>query len=207
MKIDFHVHTGKSHDGFGDLSDISKWARLRGINAVVITDHNEVTLEKPVILNSVVFIPGIEIRTKIGHLLGINVLDNINGNWKRENPQDVIHKAGGLCILAHPFDIGKKTSGIVPKGLDAIEVINASAVLFSTNFKQSRKYARIFNLPETAGSDSHMPRTVGSAYVDVEGESFERALESVIKGQGRVFGKPVGLLNRLRLTAMRFRIR
>ena len=203
MKIDFHVHTQWSHDAFGNLFEISKWARFKGIDVVVVTDHGRVTLSRPEVINSVKFIPGIEINTIYGHVLGIDIQDTLNIKFMRESPIDAIHETGGISVLAHPFDIHH---GKIPRRsmkIDAIEVLNASVLLFKFNYRQSRAYAKMLGLPETAGSDSHIPLTVGDAFVEVEGSDFNDAMRSIIKGKGRVYGKPTSVMNKVKLNLLR----
>ncbi|MEM3436914.1 MAG: PHP domain-containing protein [Nitrososphaerales archaeon] len=203
MRIDFHVHTKWSYDAFGDLSEISKWARLKGIDVVVVTDHDKVTIQKPKKINSIWFIPGIEVKTSYGHVLGINLQDELNIKLLKEKPIEAIHKTGGFCVLAHPFDSrGNRKIGKLG-GIDAIEVINSSSILFNFNSSLSKAYARALNLTEVAGSDSHIPSTVGDAFVEVEEIEFLNAIKSIFNGRGKVFGKPISMVDRIKLNLLR----
>ncbi|MGQ9719007.1 MAG: PHP domain-containing protein [Nitrososphaerales archaeon] len=205
VRIDFHVHTQWSHDAFGDLSEIGKWAKLKGIDVVVITDHNRVTLHKPKIIDSISFVPGIEVKTTYGHVLGVNLQEDLDTKLLKSNPMEAIHKAGGVCILAHPFDSRGKRRREKLKGMDAIEIVNSSTMhlLFNLNCNLSRAYAEALGLPETAGSDSHVPSAVGDAYVEVEGEGLSGAIRSIMEGKGKVFGRPTSMTNRIRLNLLR----
>lgn len=203
IKIDFHVHTQWSHDAFGDFSEISRWARFKGIDVVVVTDHEKVTLSKPEVFNSIKFIPGIEVKTIYGHVLGVDIRDALDMEFLRVNPIDAIHESRGISVLAHPFDINRGKKPQRSMKIDAIEVINASVLLFNFNFKQSRAYAKMLGLPETAGSDSHMPPTVGDAFVEVEDTDFDEAMRSVVKGRGRIFGRPTSMKNKIKLNLIR----
>ncbi|MCP8304433.1 MAG: PHP domain-containing protein [archaeon] len=203
IKIDFHVHTQWSHDAFGDLSEISRWARFKGIDVVVVTDHEKITLSKPEVFNSVKFIPGIEVKTIYGHVLGVDIRGALDMEFLKDNPVDAIHESGGISVLAHPFDTSRGKKPQRSMKIDAIEVINASVLLFNFNFRQSRAYAKMLGLPETAGSDSHMPPTVGDAFVEVEDTDFDGAMRSVIKGRGRVFGRPTSMANKIKLNLLR----
>ena len=205
VRIDFHVHTQWSHDAFGNLSEIGKWAKLKGIDAVVITDHNRVTLHKPKIIDSITFVPGIEVKTIYGHVLGADLQEDLDTKLLRSDPMEAIRKAGGACILAHPFDSRGKRRTEKLKGMDAIEVVNSSTMhlLFNLNCNLSRAYAGALGLPETAGSDSHIPSAVGDAYVEVEGENLSKAIRSIMRGKGKVFGRPTSVMNRIRLNLLR----
>ncbi|MEM2872584.1 MAG: PHP-associated domain-containing protein [Nitrososphaerales archaeon] len=203
IRIDFHVHTKWSHDAFGDFFEISRWARFKGINAVVVTDHNRVTIHKPENINSTLFIPGIELKTPYGHVLGINLQDDLDIKLSKENPLEAIHEVGGFCVLAHPFDSRGNRKIKRLEGIDAIEVLNSSSILFKHNFKLSRVYAKMLNLPETAGSDSHLPSAVGDAFVEVEDNEFLDAMKSIFNGRGKIFGRPTSIMNRIKLNLLR----
>ena len=164
-------------------------------------------MDKPSVVNSILFIPGIEVKSIYGHILGIDIKDDVDAIFIKENPIDAIHETGGKAILAHPFDIpGGKKSDKLPN-IDAIEVINASVLLFGFNSRQSKKFAKKLGLPITAGSDSHMPRTVGYAYVKVEDTDFESALKSILNGRCEVYGEPIRLFNKIELNTKKFRRR
>jgi len=203
IRIDFHVHTKWSHDAFGDLFEISRWARFKGIDAIVVTDHDRVTLHEFENINSTLFIPGIEVKTVYGHVLGVNLQDDLNMKFLKENPIKAIHETGGFCVLAHPFDSRGSRKMEKLEGIDAIEVINSSSILFNLNFKLSRAYAKMLNLPEVAGSDSHIPSTVGDAFVEVEDTEFLNAIKSIFNDRGKVFGRPTSIVNRIKLNLLR----
>ncbi|MCD6325872.1 PHP domain-containing protein, partial [Candidatus Bathyarchaeota archaeon] len=76
LKIDFHVHTCYSGDCSTSLRDVISYSKKKGLDGVVITDHN--TVEGALKLqknsdNERIIIPGIEVSTNAGHILGINV--------------------------------------------------------------------------------------------------------------------------------------
>jgi len=203
IRIDFHAHTKWSHDAFGDLFEISRWARFKGIDAIVVTDHNRVTLHKIENINSTLFIPGIEVKTFYGHVLGVHLQDGLDMELLKENPFKAIHEVGGFCVIAHPFDSRGNRKMEKIEGIDAIEVVNSSSTLFNLNFKMSRAYAKMLNLPEVAGSDSHIPSAVGDAFVEVEDTELFNAIKSIFNGQGKVFGKPTSIVNRIKLYLFR----
>lgn len=93
------------------------------------------------------------------------LLLNINKDWlissrdafigKTSKIFEAIREAGGFIVHAHPFcrALYIECIRLYPGSVDAIEVYNASDTVFSNN--NSQKYARSFNIPETAGSDCH----------------------------------------------------
>ena len=77
--VDFHVHTPGSADAaeqdFGTPEEIVQAAVDAGLDAIVVTDHNTaswVTRVGAAAANaSLVVLPGVELSTRDGHLLGI----------------------------------------------------------------------------------------------------------------------------------------
>jgi hypothetical protein len=77
--VDFHVHTPGSRDvrdeGYGDANDIVASARAADLDAIVVTDHNTAAWCDAVGAaaegTGLVVLPGVEISTSEGHLLGI----------------------------------------------------------------------------------------------------------------------------------------
>jgi predicted metal-dependent phosphoesterase TrpH len=63
----------------------------------------------------------------------------------------------------------------------------------------NRRLARRLRLPETGGSDSHIPGTVGRAYTVLEAEerSTEGVLDALRKGRCRGEGRGISLGERL----------
>ncbi|TMI54648.1 hypothetical protein E6H18_10630 [Candidatus Bathyarchaeota archaeon] len=88
---------------------------------------------------------------------------------------------------------------------DAIEVINSSSFLHSVTWKRARKFAEREKFPMTAGSDSHIPQTIGRAYTEIEcGSKDTRSiLGSLVSGSVTPMGRSVRANERFR--KMRYR--
>jgi len=208
LKIDFHVHTCYSDDCSTSLRDIIVYSKRRGLDGVAITDHN--TIEGALKLlkkenNEIIIIPGIEVSTSAGHILGINVTTSIPNGLTVEETVEKIHEAGGISIAAHPSAKYKSGIGLdekkLSKGIDAVEVINSSVFPFFLN-SLSRKLANRAKLPQTGGSDSHLPETIGLAYTIVAGVNVTSEVEEIVRAVKRglsiPYGKPVPWKIRLR---------
>ncbi|MEM2110365.1 MAG: PHP domain-containing protein, partial [Candidatus Bathyarchaeia archaeon] len=137
VKIDFHVHTCYSADSVTTLKDVVAYSKKKGLNGVAITDHG--TVEGVLKLlrkkdDDLIIIPGIEVSTNRGHILGVNITTPIPQHTTVEESVERIHSAGGIAIVPHPLALFKsgirlnKESCFV--GLDAIEVVNSSVVPF-----------------------------------------------------------------------------
>ena len=72
LKLDMHIHSVRSPDGCMPLSSITARARAAGLNGVAICDH-DLALEDAPVSPDFLIIPGIEVSTQYGHLLGLFV--------------------------------------------------------------------------------------------------------------------------------------
>ena len=191
--IDFHVHTNQSMDGVSSLENLIASAKARGLNGLVVTDHNLCTDVKNYQESDFIVIPGCEISTQIGHITALFIKKEIpiQKLWKGQLPSleetvSVIHEYGGLAIIAHPF---QKASRIYTekqiKLVDGIEIYNARACFKNKKANQmAKELAQKYNCIKLAGSDGHSKYEVGNAYVVVEAEKLdEKSIrEAVIKG-------------------------
>jgi len=97
--------------------------------------------------------------------------------WTRKEQYDAVHAAGGCVVQAHPFrdkeyiPVIRLSTGCV----DAVEGCNASNN--PDNDVLAVRYAKVLNLPVTAGSDIHNAGT----YLDGElmGVAFDQPLKTI----------------------------
>lgn len=187
LKIDLHVHTCYSSDGITTLKEVVAFSKRRGLNGVAITDHG--TVAGALRLSNakgLIVIPGVEIETSHGHLLALNVTKPIPSKLSHHEIIERIHDEGGIAVAAHPIAIsriGWKPRTLEQLNLDAIEVINSATFPFAFSTRLSRNLAVRFNLPQTAGSDSHMPETIGMAYTLIDaGPETDEIIEAIRRG-------------------------
>jgi len=197
FKIDLHTHTFFSGDGVSSPEELIAAGREKGLHGLAITDHNTCDAitylldqglmredGKPV--DDFLIIPGVEVTTIEGHLLGIGVtLPNLKGRPARE-VCELIHDRGGLAIPPHPYDLfraGIRFSTLETLPVDAIEVFNAATTLRRYN-RYAFKYAQLRKLPMTAASDAHHYAAVGTAYTIVNADdlSVKGILEQIVRG-------------------------
>jgi predicted metal-dependent phosphoesterase TrpH len=113
-----------------------------------------------------------------------------------------IRRLRGVSIVAHPYDLLR--SAVNPEVLttmpDAIEVINSASMLHSITWKRARNFAEKRNLPQTGGSDSHIPETIGKAFtiVDVNTRDVASVLEAIRNGRVAAQGRPYRFTDRVR---------
>jgi uncharacterized protein (TIGR03382 family) len=134
---DLHVHSRDSGDARPDLDEVATFARGRGLDFVVITDHNtnaqvahldEAQARHPALL----LVPGVEFTTYAGHAGGFGVIDYVDHkiglSTTVQAAVDAIHAQGGLFSINHPvLDLGDLCIGCawtseVPAALDGVEI-------------------------------------------------------------------------------------
>ena len=206
MRLDLHCHTEDSHDAFGTLEEVASWAKRKGIDAVAITNHDFQSFSGVRELKGVRLIGGIELSTGVGHILGIMLTEELDVKKAKERPIDEIHKAGGYAVVAHPFSFGRENFVGSIDGFDGVEVMNANDLIFAkSGWDAARRLAERTGLGMTAGSDAHMPKFVGTAYVEVEARELDEALALIMEGKGEPKGSTIPLIGRIELALARIR--
>jgi predicted metal-dependent phosphoesterase TrpH len=115
---------------------------------------------------------------------------------------DQIHGQGGLAILAHPFSLPRSwlnRKNILNGKFDAIETKNAAQIPFNLMENYNIKLAENLNLPKTAGSDSHIPETVGRTYTIIDSDSIDvfDVIKAIRTGKTETVGKGITFKDRL----------
>ena len=134
LKIDFHVHTCYSRDSSITLNEVVAFAKKRGLDGIAVTDHNTVKGALKLKTHEILVVPGIEVSTLEGHLLGINVTSVIPPKLGIEETIRRIHEAGGIAVAPHPTAFYKSPPSGRVSSYDAVEVMNASSIPFSVSF-------------------------------------------------------------------------
>lgn len=205
IKMDLHVHTSNSPDGFTSLNEVAQAALKRGLDGLAITDHDVRTEPDQISQStgSIMVLPGVEVRVGHYHILGIGV-----EAWEREHQPSLrsavgkIHDVGGLAVFAHPYNSlfrHPSLEDVQSAKVDAIETVNAGVQLFALGTNMASKAASTLKLPQTGGSDSHIPQTVGDAYtiIEVDRREPKGVLEAIRGGRTEALGRATSLGDRL----------
>lgn len=178
FRIDLHVHTDASSDGLTPLAEQAAAAKTAGLDAIAVTDHNLCT-PVPRELCGVLMIPGCEVSTVQGHILGLFLEEPLDLEGLRRDGLPTgkaavaeIHRRGGVAVLAHPYE-KPGADRADPKGFDfrpdAVEGANARACFKVRNANEkAAALAERWGLPATGGSDSHSKHEMGSAWTEVD---------------------------------------
>jgi predicted metal-dependent phosphoesterase TrpH len=171
-KIDLHIHTI-----FSDSSclpqikpkDLAKIYRSGGLQGAAVCDHDvcepylKMKKELSKTCPDFILIPGIEISSSKGHILGLGLTETIKKGLSPQETVDEIRKHGGISIIAHPFSptgIGHRIFKL--KKFDAFEEINGLSFDILDIYT---KYAlRNIRRARTAGSDAHTAKMLGKTY-------------------------------------------
>jgi len=177
MKCDLHIHTSYSYDSNSPPKEVVKAAIAKGIDCLAVCDHGKIKgaaeVQQFASNLPILIIPGIEIKSKEGDILGLNIEKIIPNGLSAKETAERIKEAGGMAIIPHPFGWFCSFKGDlkeISKEIDGIEVLNAST--FGPGNKKALAFVQKFNLPFTAGSDAHNLNLVGRAYLEVPGENL-----------------------------------
>lgn len=215
MKVDLHTHTNFSYDGIQSPQEIVDSAISRGIDCICITDHHETrgvaealrfAFSKPLLI-----IPGIEIKSREGDILGLNVKEKIPDGLSASETVKEINRVGGMAVVAHPFAWPHSFKGDLEKLFKensgcslAIEALNASIPSFAN--EKALRFAKRFDLSFTAGSDAHGKSFVGKGYLDIPGENLSvgEILEEIKRKNVKLKEERVSFLEKMGWEARRY---
>ena len=191
LKLDLHIHSDLSPDGRMSAHEIAVRCRTVGLDGAAICDHDRMPSRQPEI-PGFLLIPGVEISTQHGHLLGLFVSQPIDTK-DFSTAVEAIHAQGGLAVLAHPFEHSADTDRLLPlvPQLDGIEVWNSRAERKNRAAnKQAADFAAAHGLLRFAGSDAHVPQEIGNAVLTVEADAKtpEAVKAALLAGRVRIEG-------------------
>ena len=169
LRIEFHCHTIYSKDSLLKPDKLVRMAQERGIDRLVVTDHNTIAgALHAQELDPQRIIIGEEIMTTRGELLCAYVTEEIPRDLPPLEAITRLRQQGAFISVSHPFDAIRNGHWELPDLLeilphvDAIETFNARCMSASYN-TQAQAFAKEHGLLGTAGSDAHAGFEVGRA--------------------------------------------
>jgi len=168
LRVDFHTHTVYSPDSLMTPEKLIKTSRRKGLDRVVVTDHN--TIEgalRAKELDSEMIIVGEEILTTEGEILAAYVKEEVPKGLTPKETLDRLEAQNAYISVSHPFDITRGGNWqmealleILPR-VDAIETFNARCLFPGFNWK-AQNLAKKHQLRGTHGSDAHAAFEIGA---------------------------------------------
>jgi predicted metal-dependent phosphoesterase TrpH/glycosyltransferase involved in cell wall biosynthesis len=187
IHVDLHMHTDHSHDCATPVPRLLETARARGLGAIAVTDHNEISgaLEARQRADGIKVIVAEEVKTADqGEVIGLFIEEKIQRGLSLEETIAEIRRQGGLVYIPHPFDRMHSVPDYehllqVVEDIDAIEVFNPRVAMKSFN-EEAARFAAKYRIPAGAGSDSHVPQGLGSVKIAMRDfDGAEEFLESL----------------------------
>jgi predicted metal-dependent phosphoesterase TrpH len=190
IEVDLHMHTDHSPDCATPVEVLLETARDRGLGAIAITDHNEVSgaLEARRIaaeMGDIEVIVAEEVKTaEQGEVIGLFLEEKIPRGMTMAETIAEIRRQGGLVYVPHPFDRFHSVPDYehlldMVEEIDILEVFNPRVALTAFN-EEAERFARKYRIVPGAGSDSHVAQGLGSVRVRIhEFDGPEEFLEAM----------------------------
>jgi predicted metal-dependent phosphoesterase TrpH len=177
IEVDLHMHTDHSPDCATPVEVLLETARDRGLGAIAITDHNEVSgaLEARRIaegMDDLEVIVAEEVKTaEQGEVIGLFLEEKIPKGMTMGETIAAIRAQGGLVYVPHPFDRFHSVPDYehlldIVEEIDVLEVFNPRVALTAFN-EEAERFARKYRIVPGAGSDSHVAQGLGSVRVRI----------------------------------------
>ena len=98
--------------------------------------------------------------------------------WEPRKAFAQMHADGGFIVHAHPFRERDYINHIhlFPRDVDGVEILNGGQLEYPLMNERAKIYAMMYELPVTAGSDSHNAGTLPGCGVEVE-KKIEKPLD------------------------------
>ncbi|MBV9309861.1 MAG: glycosyltransferase, partial [Solirubrobacterales bacterium] len=173
VDVDLHMHTDHSHDCATPVEVLLAEAQQRGLGAIAVTDHNEISGALEARAKSrgrVKVIVAEEIKTaEQGEVIGLFIEEKIPRGLTLDQTIAEIKRQGGLVYIPHPFDRLHSVPDYehlleVLDDVDAIEVFNPRVAISEFN-DEAVRFAAKYRIPAGAGSDAHVPQGLGSVRI------------------------------------------
>jgi predicted metal-dependent phosphoesterase TrpH len=177
IEVDLHMHTDHSPDCATPVDVLLQTARDRGLGAIAITDHNEVSgaLEAREIaagMDDIEVIVAEEVKTaEQGEVIGLFLEERIPKGLTMAETIAAIRDQNGLVYVPHPFDRFHSVPDYehlieIVEEIDILEVFNPRVAVTAFN-EEAERFARKYRIVPGAGSDSHVAQGLGSVRVRI----------------------------------------
>ncbi len=198
LKLDLHVHTRHSKDAFTDPEILPQIVKRRGLDGIAVTEHDLLSSYRS---DEILVIPGIEVSSREGHIVALGVHEGVQKGLSADHTIESLRGQNSVIVVPHPYDISSPSVDPLRlrNSVDGIETVNSAMIPFRFAKRKSEKAAKILGVSMVAGSDSHIPSTIGDAYtlLEVSSPSVEGILESIRSGKTTPCGSSTSIRNRI----------
>ncbi|MGN8759520.1 PHP domain-containing protein [Acidaminococcus fermentans] len=196
FKVITHVHTKFSHDSILPFFLLYRKCLCKRIQYIAVTEHNNLTGAQKFQEycrqhgDKLKVIPGEEIMTQGGELIGLYIHENIPPMLTPEETVAEIKKQGGIVYVPHPYDekryktvLQEKYISKLRDKIDCIECHNGRNISSEFDVKQNA-IAEKYRLKKVIGADAHTCFEIGRNYMETEvpldsAEDFLEALNTI----------------------------
>jgi predicted metal-dependent phosphoesterase TrpH/glycosyltransferase involved in cell wall biosynthesis len=177
IDVDLHMHTDHSPDCATPVEVLLETAKDRGLGAIAITDHNEISgaveaREVAKRIGGIKVIIAEEVKTaEQGEVIGLFIEEKIPRGLTMAETIAEIRRQGGLVYVPHPFDRLHSVPDYehlldMVEEIDILEVFNPRVALTAFN-EEAERFAAKYRIVPGAGSDSHVAQGLGSVRIRV----------------------------------------
>lgn len=219
---DLHIHT-KDSDGTFSVEQLLDHVQERtSLDVIAVTEHDDIRGSLKAVSRSLnrgyrfVVVPGVEITTRQGHLIALNLTEQPPFMASAEDTIRFVHDHGGYVIAAHPLakiplSFSQRTISAISQHpdfsvyLDGIEVCNPTPAGRSALPKIMQLNSAVWNLPEVGSSDAHFLEHVGSTVTYFSGHTPEELFRSLQDSKTVAIPQDYAKIAWHRLVAQQFR--
>lgn len=212
---DCHVHSARSSGGELSPAELAAAARASGLDFIAVTEHNTADTHGawgPLAGDDLLVILGQEATTRTGHWLALGLEPGQVIEWRYGVRDDAIgqcvdevHRAGGLCVAAHPHAPYPGGTFMYPlDGFDAVEVWNglwrSARPWNADNHAATAEWGRALAagiqagrwVPAVGSSDTHLHGQIAVPHTVVLADELSTSgvLAAIRAGRSWIAGSP-----------------
>jgi hypothetical protein len=169
LETDFHVHSFPFSWGTLSPWDTVLEARHQGLDVLVMTPHNHVSIAKfgrwfSQWVDGPLVIVGEEIASARYHLLAVGITRTISDRQPASSAIAAVHEQGGVAIAAHPYaSMSPAYDAAALATLDGAEVVRPESMLHEDAAVQLRAFFGRATMAAIGASDYHGTGLIGYA--------------------------------------------
>jgi predicted metal-dependent phosphoesterase TrpH len=205
IHCDLHIHSNYSFDSFMSARYIIKFAKVRDLSIISVTDHgnmdiysNEFSPERREQIfdeHGIFVIPGMEIKTNRGDIIGLFINQEITSTTFSDAVVE-IKEQDGIVIIPHPYHRDCDPRELITE-VDILETVNGRCK--NQKNDQAVILGESMNVPTVGGSDAHMYWEIGQIRTTISNSLPDQpikndVIELICESERTVRGSPFPFL-------------